>query len=94
MPDPTASPNGPVTADSLHGFDAFMRGVRKRLIAGREVYRDESFGADPTELLGEVCEELLDVCGWAYVTWCRVQALAQQVDEARRRMAAVAREEE
>ena len=89
MLDPVQRANGAATAGDPHdGFEAFSRAVRKRLAAGREAYRDESFDRPPAELLGEVAEELLDVCGWAYVTWHRVQRLALQAEEARRRVLA------
>jgi hypothetical protein len=84
----TAQQRSNGAADPLDGFDAFARAVRKRLAAGRESYHDESFARPPSELLGEVAEELLDVCGWAYVTWHRVQQLAMKADEARQRMLA------
>lgn len=74
--------------DPLAGFDTYARAVRKRLEAGRESYRDESFRKSPAELLAEVSEELLDVAGWAYVAWCRVQAIALEADEAARKLRA------
>jgi hypothetical protein len=87
MRDVSQRANGAAASDTLAGFDAFARSVRKRLIAGRETYRDESFMRLPAELLGEIAEELADVAGWAFIAWARVHELAQKADDAQRRLA-------
>ena len=51
---------------------ALFSEVRTRLLAGRRAYGDRSFSKDPRELLEEVEQELLDVCGWSYVLYRRV----------------------
>jgi hypothetical protein len=53
----------------------FLALVTKRLHKGDKVYGDVSFERDPTELLGEIEEELLDVVGWAFPLWVRLQKL-------------------
>lgn len=45
----------------------FIGRLRKRIDAGRAEYGDVSFTRPPAELIGEMDEELLDVCGWAFV---------------------------
>jgi hypothetical protein len=62
-------------ADPLDGFPSFIDRVRSRLAAGREAYGDESFLRPIAELLNEIEEELLDVCGWSFVLWERLQAM-------------------
>lgn len=55
--------------------DQFITALRARLDAGRREYGPESFTRSPTELRGEIEEELLDVAGWAFVLWVRVHQL-------------------
>jgi hypothetical protein len=53
----------------------FAAAVVARLEKGREAYGDGSFNRLPGELLGEIKEELADVCGWSFVLWCRLHDL-------------------
>ncbi|MCL6545835.1 MAG: hypothetical protein K6T61_11455 [Bryobacteraceae bacterium] len=53
----------------------FWLRLRERLEAGARSYGDASFGREPAELAGEIEHELLDVCGWAFVLWCRLRRL-------------------
>lgn len=52
----------------------FFSAVEQRLEAGQRAYGDKSFSRDPSELLGELEQEALDLAGWGYVLWCRVRA--------------------
>ena len=65
-------------------FEAFTALVEARLEAGAREYGDRSFSRDPAELLREIDEELLDVCGWAYVLHCRIAAMRVAVEESGR----------
>ena len=60
-------------SDSLEAFSAFAREVRARLDAGRVAYGDASFSRDPAELVGELQQEALDLAGWGFVLWCRLE---------------------
>jgi hypothetical protein len=53
----------------------FWLRLRERLEAGARSYGDASFRREPAELAGEIEQELLDVCGWAFVLWCRLGRL-------------------
>ena len=53
----------------------FWLRLRERLEAGARSYGDASFRREPAELAGEIEHELLDVCGWAFVLWCRLRRL-------------------
>jgi hypothetical protein len=53
----------------------FSAAVHKRLEAGEREYGDGSFARPVSELRHEIQEEVLDICGWAFVLWCRVNAL-------------------
>jgi hypothetical protein len=55
--------------------------LRDRLLIGAETYGDTSFGASPDKLLDEIQQELLDVSGWAFILWCRIQELQQKLME-------------
>ena len=66
--------------DNLARFTEFARAVNARLEAGRASYGDASFSRHPAVLCGEVEQELLDVCGWAYVLWVRMRALRDALD--------------
>jgi hypothetical protein len=54
----------------------FWLRLRERLEAGARSYGDVSFTREPTELASEIEQELLDVCGWAFILWCRARKLA------------------
>jgi hypothetical protein len=54
----------------------FWLRLRERLEAGARSYGDGSYRREPAELAGEIEQELLDVCGWAFILWCRLRRLA------------------
>jgi hypothetical protein len=56
-------------------FPTFAAAVAKRLEQGAALYADRSFTVPPDVLAGEVEQELLDVCAWSFILWCRVRAL-------------------
>lgn len=55
-------------------FPAFVAAVSQRLDAGRQAYGDQSFSAEPAQLLSELEQEALDLAGWGFVLWVRLQA--------------------
>jgi hypothetical protein len=60
--------------DPLESFDGFVREVRARLEAGRAEYGERSFSRPPDELLAELQQEALDLAGWGFVLWARIDA--------------------
>ena len=62
-------------------FADFAAAVTARLEKGREAYGDQSFSRPPGELVGEIKEELVDVCGWAFILWSRLHDLEQRLAE-------------
>jgi len=62
-------------ANPLAAWPQFMEAVRLRMEKARQAYGDASFSRPLAELAGEVEEELLDVCGWAFILWCRIAAI-------------------
>ncbi len=53
----------------------------ERLEQGRHVYEDRSFSADPAELLAELQQEALDLAGWGFVLWSRLEAMRAALDQ-------------
>ena len=60
-------------------FNKFIKELDKRMEAGHREYGDKSFSRDPLELLGEVREELFDVCGWTLILLVRLEELKKQL---------------
>lgn len=62
-------------ADPLSGWPEFARRVRDRLDAGRVAYGDRSFSAEPDALLRELQQEALDLAGWGFVLFQRIERM-------------------
>lgn len=62
-----------------HQYDEFTARIRARLDMGRATYGDASFTLPPVALVEEIRQEVLDVAGWAFVMYCRLQALEERV---------------
>jgi len=61
-------------------FAAFISSVAARLQAGEREYGNRSFNRPAAELAGEIEEELLDVCAWSFILWCRLRRLHGTVE--------------
>lgn len=61
-------------SDPLDRWPAFASEVRARLEAGRAEYGDKSFHRDPDELLRELQQEALDLAGWGFILFARLEA--------------------
>ena len=57
--------------------------MRARLDRGREAYGDASFMRAPEELLGELAAEAMDLAGWGFILWHRIQQVLGRLSEAR-----------
>lgn len=53
----------------------FTAMLHERLERGEREYGDGSFTRPLGELPAEIMEELADVCGWAFVMWCRMRKM-------------------
>lgn len=80
MIDPPAVCLAAPDPDPLDRWPVLMRAVRARLEVGRREYGEESFARDPSELLGELQEEALDLAGWGFVLWQRIEPLREHLD--------------
>jgi len=77
-PDPTNA----ISRDAIvRKWPMYQCLVRDRLIMGADAYGDTSFLRPPSELLSEIAEELMDVTGWAFILWTRIQEMQQMLDE-------------
>ncbi len=56
-------------------FPDFIRQVRGRLDQGRREYGDSSLQRSPADLLGELAEECLDIAGWGFILWARIERI-------------------
>lgn len=57
----------------------FLGCVEKRLEAGAREYGDASLRAPLKALASEVEEELLDVMGWGFLLWVRMQGIRERL---------------
>ena len=64
-------------------FPRFVESLRARLEVGRQEYGDRSLMRAPEELLGELAEEAMDLAGWGFMLWTRIQNVLGRVAEAR-----------
>jgi hypothetical protein len=66
--------------DHQRHFPDFAEAVRARLMKGAVVYEDRSFSKDPADLLEELRQEALDLAGWGFVLYCRLQAMTEALE--------------
>jgi hypothetical protein len=60
-------------------FLKFVDKVLYRLKEGQREYGNKSFSMEPDVLLTEIEEEILDICGWAYILHTRMEKLRDAV---------------
>lgn len=65
--------------DDLTPFSRFTRDLYSRLKKGQEEYGDESYGKHPLDLIREIKEEALDIAGWGYLLYQRLERLEHKV---------------
>jgi hypothetical protein len=61
-----------LSSDPLDNFPAFIEAVRSRLADGQRAYGDKSFERPINELIGEIEEEVFDICAWSFILWTRL----------------------
>jgi hypothetical protein len=69
----------PKSDAALRRFSIFTKAIHARLENGRPIYGDSSFERQPQELLEEIRQELLDVAGWAFIMYERLNELDQRM---------------
>lgn len=55
--------------------DVYFATLRGRLRVGAECYGDKSFDKSNERLLQEIQEEILDIAGWSYILWAKIERL-------------------
>ncbi len=74
---------------ALSMFPAFVEAVRSRLDAGRVTYGDSSFTMPVSQVGNEIAQELMDLCGWSFILWLRVESLQAELADAQEQLSAV-----
>ncbi len=62
-------------------WPVFTEAVLSRLNVGAESYGDKSLDAGPARLISEVQQELLDVMGWGFLLWAKMQAIQAKLNQ-------------
>lgn len=60
-------------------YTEFEAKLHVRLQEGARTYGDKSFSADPQALAREIEQELLDIAGWGFILWTRLQRLREHI---------------
>ena len=70
-------------SDSHLAFDfpEFIHLLGRKLRLGADEYGDDSFSRSGPELLQEIKAEVVDICGWSFVLFCRLRDLEQKLKE-------------
>jgi hypothetical protein len=55
----------------------FFKRLFARLEAGAREYGNKSYSRDPVELMDEIQQELLDVCGWGCIQFERLEKMKE-----------------
>jgi hypothetical protein len=56
-------------------YDVFLTKLDEKVAAGAVKYGNASFSLPVQRTLDEIELELLDICGWSFITWTRLQTL-------------------
>lgn len=59
-------------------FKKFTEALHRKLEAGSKTYGEASFKRPQKEIIEEIQEELVDVSGWSWILWSRLEALKEQ----------------
>lgn len=58
-------------------FASFLQALELKVEAGARNYGDKSFSKSPERLLDELAAETLDIAGWGFILWVRLQRLKE-----------------
>lgn len=68
-----------LTDEEYADYSRFLSALHARLEHGIKSYGSQSFSADPRKLCEELAQEALDVAGWGFFLWNRLQGLHREV---------------
>jgi hypothetical protein len=58
----------------------FISRLQDRVAQGDRSYGDHSFSRNPLALITEIQEELLDVAGWGFILWTRLEGIRKALE--------------
>ena len=59
-------------------FESFIQALDKKLERGFHDYGDKSFSRPTNELLDELQQECLDLAGWGFILWVKIEELKKR----------------
>jgi hypothetical protein len=62
-------------------FLPFVNLLNEKMKKGFQEYGDKSFDKDLVELINEIEEELLDICGWGMILYTRLEDMKKKAEE-------------
>lgn len=62
-------------------FFEFTSALNEKMEKGFKEYGDRSFSRPPIELLDEIEQEAMDIVGWGYILWCRLEELKKECEK-------------
>jgi hypothetical protein len=66
-------------------FKQFVKELDKKMLKGFKEYGDVSFNRKSEDLVGEIEQELLDICGWSLILWVHLNELKLKVKKHERK---------
>lgn len=69
--------------DHLRHMPEFFEAVRARMMKGVLTYEDKSFSKRPEDLIEELKQEALDLAGWGFILFSRLQGMAEAIEASR-----------
>lgn len=72
----------PRSDEALQRWPEYTAEVFARLEMGKRTYGDDSFERPLERLLVEIQQELMDVCGWSFIMWSRIEAMKERIASA------------
>lgn len=61
-------------------WDDFLLALEEKLGKGAVAYGEASFNFSSAKLLDEIQAECLDLAGWGYILWSKVEALRERYE--------------
>ena len=69
----------PKSDAALAQWPEFADEIYARLNMGRRTYGDDSFDRPLERLVIEIQQELMDVCGWSFIMWRRLEEMKARI---------------
>jgi hypothetical protein len=56
-------------------FKKFVKLLDAKMLKGYKQYGDESFKREPSDLIGELQQEVIDISGWGMILYSRLEEM-------------------